>query len=229
MIDWDPCLSTLHQISRRILFESTKQSCYWYFHSDRLGNTEWTEDSLVSPQVLRLSTWSADRTVCVQDVPTPLLPPIFLWQCKGAAGGKSSSVHGSFVLLRLLLVSWQYFSSFFIQIRSIHLDYYKMSGRKLVLKLLSRNQLTSICNRCNVCCWIIVLELSCLDYYVWFHDPLLCCLIIHITVSDYNLMLSWIFDISGSTMMNNGGMYDSKTLYVGNLDHQVTSFILLPT
>ena len=25
--------------------------------------------------------------------------------------------------------------------------------------------------------------------------------------------------------MNNGGMYDSKTLYVGNLDHQVTSFL----
>ena len=26
--------------------------------------------------------------------------------------------------------------------------------------------------------------------------------------------------------MNNGGMYDSKTLYVGNLDHQVTFRLL---
>ena len=36
------------------------------------------------------------------------------------------------------------------------------------------------------------------------------------------LMFSWIFGILGSAMMNNGGMYDSKTLYVGNLDHQVS-------
>ena len=47
----------------------------WSFQSHQLGNAQWTDNSPVYPQLVRLpSAWSPDRTVCVQVVPPPRAP-----------------------------------------------------------------------------------------------------------------------------------------------------------
>ena len=147
---------------------------------------DWQQPSV--PQVARLSAWSTDRTVCVQVVPTPPRPPIFLCQCKGAAGGNSSSVHGSFVLLRLLLVSWQCFSSFFLLIRPILCC--KTSATKIVLKLLSRILWTIAIPVICVTCVFESSYWSCLVWIMISRSPFVLPLI------EYVLHVSQLFQIA---------------------------------
>ena len=76
---------------------------------------DWQQPSVSPSCEAPISSISGPDSLRTSRAPTPR-PPISLCQCKGAAGGNSSSVHGSFVLLRLLLVSWQCFSPIFLPI-----------------------------------------------------------------------------------------------------------------
>ena len=73
----------------------------------QLGNRQLTSSPLPNFEALSRHHFGPDRTVCVQVVlevrPAPVYPALL--SAAGLAGGNST--HGSFVLLWLLLVSWQ--------------------------------------------------------------------------------------------------------------------------